>query len=208
MLVLRDLVVLLGLLERLHAVAAHVAHGDAALLGVFVRELGELVAALRGELGDRDADHLAVRRRVEAEAGVADRLGGRRHQALVPDADGQQARLGRAHRADLVERHALAVGLDLHRVEQVDRGAAGAQAGELLLQRVHRAVHALLEFLEVCAHFQPSSLMMVWVPLPAMVSANEPGLWMSNTMIGILFSRARQIAEASITCRSCCSTSM
>ena len=79
----------------------------------------------------------------------------------------------------------------MHRVEQVDRGAAGPQAAELLLQRVHGAVHALLELLEVCAHLQPSSLMMVWVPLPAMVSANEPGLWMSNTMIGILFSRAR-----------------
>src|SRR6185312_8067593 len=68
MLVLRDLVVLLGLLERFHAVAADVAHGDAALLGVLVRELGELVAAIGRELGDRDADQLAVRRRIEAEA--------------------------------------------------------------------------------------------------------------------------------------------
>src|SRR6476619_6871081 len=184
------------------------ATSGATLLGLLVRELGKLVAALAGALGDRDTDQLAVRRRVQAETRIADRLGGRRDQALVPDADGQQARLGRAHRADLVQRHALAVGLDLYRVEQVHRGAAGAQAGELLLQRIHGAVHAFLELFEVCAHFQPSSLMMVWVPSPAMVSANEPGLWMSKTMIGILFSRASEIAEASITCRSCCRASM
>src|SRR5437879_8949578 len=59
-LVLRDLVIFLGLLQRLHAVASHVAHGDARLLGVFVPELGKLVAPLGRELWQRNADQLAV----------------------------------------------------------------------------------------------------------------------------------------------------
>ena len=50
--------------------------------------------------------------------------------------------------------------------------------------------------------------MMVKVPSPRIVAANAPGLWMSNTMIGMRFSRASEIAEASMTCRSRDSTSM
>ena len=38
-----------------------------------------------------------------------------------------------------------AIGLDLHRVEQRGRGAAGAQPGEIVLQRFDRAVHAALD---------------------------------------------------------------
>src|SRR5262245_65351683 len=47
-LVLGDLVILLELLEPLHPVAAHIAHGDAGLLGVFVRDLDQLLAAILG----------------------------------------------------------------------------------------------------------------------------------------------------------------
>src|SRR5476651_1729334 len=103
--VLGDLAVLLGLLQRFHAVSAHVAYGDAAKLGIFVGELGELGTALGRKLGNRDTDRLTIWRRVEAEACLADRLRRRDNQALVPDADGQQARLGRTDRADLVEWH-------------------------------------------------------------------------------------------------------
>src|SRR5262245_35473874 len=103
-LVLRDLVILLGLLEGLHAVAPHVTHGDTAVLGIFVRKLRELNAPLAGELGDRNADHLAVRLRIEAKPRFADRLRRRHHQALVPDIDREQAWLGRAYRAHLIER--------------------------------------------------------------------------------------------------------
>ena len=73
-LVLADLVLLLVLLEMIHPVAADVADRDARLLGILADELGELLAALLGQLGDRQADHLAVGDRVEAEAGRADRL--------------------------------------------------------------------------------------------------------------------------------------
>src|SRR3989337_1809155 len=51
-LVLAHLVVLLGPLEMLHAVAADIAHGDARLLGVFVGDLGNFVTPLLVELWD------------------------------------------------------------------------------------------------------------------------------------------------------------
>ena len=51
-LVLAHLVVLLGPLEMFHAVTAHIAHGDARLLGVFVGDLGDLVTPLLVELGN------------------------------------------------------------------------------------------------------------------------------------------------------------
>src|SRR5919109_2883607 len=49
MLVLGDLAVLLLLLQRFHAVAPDVAHGHTRLLGIFVRDLGQLRAALLAE---------------------------------------------------------------------------------------------------------------------------------------------------------------
>ena len=68
------LAVLDELLEVLDRVAAHVAHGDPALLGHLLHELDELLAALLGQLRDRQADQLAVVRRRQAEIGLLDRL--------------------------------------------------------------------------------------------------------------------------------------
>src|SRR5688572_14197163 len=103
-LVLGDLAVLFLLLQRFHAVPPDVADGDARLLGVFVRDLGQLGAPLLAELGDRHAHQLAVAGRVEAEAAVADRLLDRAHQRTVPDVDRDHARLWDVHRADLGQR--------------------------------------------------------------------------------------------------------
>src|SRR5688500_13559634 len=58
--VLADLGVLLGLVDRLLGGAAHAAYGDAALLGLGPGQLDELLAALLGELGQRHAQDLAV----------------------------------------------------------------------------------------------------------------------------------------------------
>ena len=65
--VLADVAVLLELLEMIETVAAHVAGSDASLLGVFVRDLDQFLAALLVEFGDADAQHLAFGSRVEAE---------------------------------------------------------------------------------------------------------------------------------------------
>lgn len=54
LIVLGDLVGLLQLLDGVEAVAADVANGDAGGLGVFVRDLDQLLAALLVELGIRN----------------------------------------------------------------------------------------------------------------------------------------------------------
>src|SRR3972149_11165519 len=59
-LVLAHLVVLLGPLEMLHAVATNIAHSNARLLGVFVGNLGNLVTPLLVELGNGKAQELSV----------------------------------------------------------------------------------------------------------------------------------------------------
>src|SRR3546814_10694497 len=69
-------------------------------------------------------------------------LGG--DHALVPNLDGDHARLGHAERADLGDRHLGAVGLDGDRLQQADRGAARAEALELAPEGLERVVHALL----------------------------------------------------------------
>ena len=109
-----------------------------------------------------------------------------------------------------VKRHLRAVGLDGDRLEQARAGAARPQALQFLAQHLERAVHALLEIRQVgllATHDAASSLMMVWGPSPRSTRANEPGACTEKTMMGMLLSRAREIAEASITLRSRASTS-
>ena len=86
---------------------------------------------------------------VKPEIGRQDRLLDRMDHRAVPDLHAEHARLRHADGGELVERHALAVGLDLDRVEQVRRGAAGAQRAQFLLEHAERALHAALEFVDV-----------------------------------------------------------
>src|ERR1700761_8810468 len=44
--------------------------------------------------------------------------------------------------------HVAAIGLDLDRIQEVHRGAAGAQARKFLAQGLQRAVHAAREIIE------------------------------------------------------------
>ena len=127
-----DGLLLQQLLQHVDAVAADVAHRDAGVLGVFVRDLDHLLAALLVELGDADAQHLPSivgdRPRLASRIALSTAL----TMPLVPDRDGERARLGHADRGDLSERLALAIGLDLDRLEQRGAGAAGAQAAEFV----------------------------------------------------------------------------
>ena len=123
---------------------------------------------------------------------------------------------GRADRGHLVERRGCAVGHHVDRIEQVDRSAAGAQAAELGLQRGERAVHALLERLEVeCLGHVLFPLLLLAAAdggadaLPGRAPWRAPPLSrMRNTTIGMLFSLSRLMAVASITFSSFASTSM
>ncbi len=59
----------------------------------------------------------------------------------------------------LVERHRRAVGRNLDRIEQIARGAPGAQRSEIVLEGGDRAVHAPMQVIEIHAvrHFSSPS---------------------------------------------------
>src|SRR4051794_15733799 len=58
--VLAHLAVLVELLEQVHALAPHIAHGYARVLGVLVRDLDQLLASLGVQRGDRQAHQGAL----------------------------------------------------------------------------------------------------------------------------------------------------
>src|SRR5438034_109289 len=83
--------------------------GNPRLLGIFVRHLDQLLAAFGIELGNRDAEELALDDRVEAEIGLADGAVDGLHRGPIPDLDGEHARLGHAYRGELSDRHGRAI---------------------------------------------------------------------------------------------------
>src|SRR5919201_1591325 len=141
LLVLADLALVDELLEVVDDVAPHVADSDAAVLGHPAHDLDELLTPLLGELRDGQADDLAVVRRRQAQVGLLDRALDRLQRVGVEGLNGEQSRLGRVDRGELLERRLLAVIVDLDAVEQRGRRAAGSQGRELRLRRLHRLVH-------------------------------------------------------------------
>ena len=138
-----------SLLEHVHAVAANMAHGDARLLGIFVGDLDEVLAAVGVEVGDRDAQQGSLDDRIEAEVGLANGAVDGPDVGLVPYLNRQHARLGHTDRRDLVDRHRRAIDSDMNRIEQARRRAAGAQPAQLALQNRYRAVHAARDVSQV-----------------------------------------------------------
>src|SRR5499427_4245886 len=143
---------------------------------------------------------------------------------FVPHLHGNEPGFGYAHGGDLIERHVGAVSLDLHRLEQARRGAAGTQPAQLLLQQLDCALHAALELVDVMrrvCHGDPSNIFeYVWSmlraacsyrrpqvpttverPFPRSTAAIAPFSRIENTMIGIRFSWASAKAVVSITFR-------
>ena len=92
--VLGQFALLLGLLDVVDCVAADVADGDLAGLGILMDLLDELLTALLRELREVQADGLAVVLRVDAKVrllnGALDGLEGR----AVPRGDDELARIG------------------------------------------------------------------------------------------------------------------
>src|SRR5205807_119856 len=79
--------------QFVHHVPPDVADGHPALLRALAYDLHQLLAALLGELRDRQPDHVAVVRRGEAHVGLHDRLLDRLDRRLVVWRDREQARL-------------------------------------------------------------------------------------------------------------------
>ncbi len=147
--VFADLVVFFELLEHVETIAPHMPHRNLGGLGIFVRNLDQVLATIFVQFRDAQAQHLAVGRRRQPEIGRMDRLFHGMDHGLVPDLHRDQARLRYAHGGDLIERHVRAIGFDLDRLEQIGRRTAGAQTAEFLLQNLDRALHAALEFIHV-----------------------------------------------------------
>src|SRR6266540_2405617 len=141
LLVAADLPLVDELLQMVHDVAAHVAHGDSAVLRHLAHDLDELLAPLLGQLGDRQADQLAVVRRGQAQVRLLDRALDRRDRVRIERLDREQAWLRRVHRRQLLEGRLLTVVVDLHAVEQARRGAARTQRRELRLSGLDGLVH-------------------------------------------------------------------
>jgi hypothetical protein len=74
----------LGLLDLLEHVAADVADVDAAFLGEAVGGFHELEAALLGEVGEGEADEVAVDDGVDADVGLLEGFFDGAEEALVP----------------------------------------------------------------------------------------------------------------------------
>src|SRR5580765_608144 len=146
-LVLGDLLFLEELLDVMERVATHVAHGDLRVLA-FVRDvLGKLLAALLRQRRQVDADHVADRRRREAEIGGEDRLLDRADHGLLIRRDRDRARVGDRDVRDLHHRRVVAVVAHLERLDQRGRRAAGAKALQLVLERIDALLHARLRVL-------------------------------------------------------------
>ena len=105
----------LQLAQVVHRVAADVADRHAALLGEVAHDLDELAAALFGQLGDDQPDELPSLEGCQADVGLVDRLLDRLDRGLVVGLDGQQPRLGRGDRRELVQRRLRAVVVDRRR---------------------------------------------------------------------------------------------
>src|SRR5882757_4202939 len=85
--VLAHFALVLQLAQVAHHVAAHVADGDPTLLGDAVDDLDHLTPPLLGHFRDRQADHVAVVGRGEADVGLEDRFLDRPDRALVEGLD-------------------------------------------------------------------------------------------------------------------------
>src|SRR5215207_4171158 len=92
------------LAQVVQRVTADVADRDLALLGEPADHLHELLAPLLGELGDLQADDVAVVVRRQADVGLEDRPLDRLDGVLVVRLDGEQARLGGGDGRELLER--------------------------------------------------------------------------------------------------------
>jgi len=144
--VFRDLVLLEELLQTFVRVTAGIADDVAAFLGLLVDVTRQLFEALVGQRWNRNADHLAVIRRIQAEVGRADRFLDLLHGRGIERLRHDQRGLGHGQRRDLIDGHSRSVGVHVYAVEQAHGGAPGAHRCHLAPHAVDRAVHARLDF--------------------------------------------------------------
>jgi hypothetical protein len=175
-LVLADVVLLLVLLQMIHAVAADVADGNARLFGILANKLCEFLAPFFRELRNGQADQLPVGYRVEPESGGSDRFLDRSDIRPVPHLDGKHPRLRHRNRRDLVEGHVRPVDFDMDGIEQRGRRAPGPKPGKIMFQRLDGAMHPTPEVVgaDGGGHVWSPFCTIVAVPFPASTRARLP----------------------------------
>src|ERR1700751_2337176 len=133
-LVLRDLAFLFEPAQRLDAVAPHITNGYPGVFGIFGCNTGQSAAPFLVQVGNRNADRLALGLRVEVEPGFTNGLVDRLDDAAVPYLDGDHPRLGHVNARHLIERYVVSIGVDHDRLEQARRPAALFLTPEFLVR--------------------------------------------------------------------------
>src|ERR687892_496446 len=208
--VLRDLAVLLEPLQLFLGVTADVPHSHLAVLRPAVHDLDQFLAALLGELWERQPDHLAVVRRAQTEVRLHDGLLHGCHGVAVVGLDHQEPGLGNRERRELVQGCGRAVVVHRHPVEDRGCGPAGAHPGELLARDLDGALHLMAGLLQrgLRRHWPDPEWTSVPIRSPRIARRMLPSSRKLNTMIGSPLSIQSEMAVASITCRPLLRTSM
>src|SRR6516225_3792950 len=123
-LVLRELALLFEPAQRLYPVTPHITNGYPGVFCIFGCNTGQIAAAFLVQVGDRNADRLALGLRGEVEPGFTNGPVDRLDDATVPYLDGDHPRLGNIDAGHLIERYGVAIGADHDRFEQACRGTA------------------------------------------------------------------------------------
>ena len=148
LLVLGDEGILLELLDLLDGVAADGAHGDLRVLGFLLDLLGQILAALGVQLGEDQADDLAVIVGIQAQIAGLDGLFDGLEHVPFPGLDDHHAGFGHGHVADLVQGRGRAVIIHGDAVQQLGIGAAGADGLHIILQHGDGFIHLGLCLIE------------------------------------------------------------
>src|SRR5579864_2548060 len=221
-LVLAHMALLLDAAQVVDLVATDVAHRDARLLGLAMDDLDQVLAALLGELRDRDADQLSVVARVEPEVTLLNRLLDGAERGAVVGLDDQHAGLRDADPGDGLEWRRGPVVVDGEPLQQCRRSAPCAHRHQLPMERVDALLHAHVRvrdplrdlLLGVVGLFAvghsawPSPSTRVPICSPRITRSMLPWVKRSKTMIGIRLSMQSVTAVLSMIARPRLSTSM
>jgi hypothetical protein len=130
------------------AVAADVANGHLGFFGELFDARDELLADLSGQRRDVQANQPSVVLRCEAQAAGEDRLLDVFDRAGIERTDDDLRRLRRTDRSELLDRRRRAIDFHAQRIDQARIGAAGANAGQGVLQHVGGFFHPLFNVQE------------------------------------------------------------
>ena len=148
--VFRRFFVLQQFLQVLVGLAAHAAHGDLGVFAGIAHHLGQLAATLFSQRGHRHTQQVALGRWVQAQVTFANGLLDLRAHALFPGLHSDRARVQQGHVGHLADRHAGAVIVHMHLIQQARVGAAGADLVQLVLEGFDGLAHlAFSGFLDI-----------------------------------------------------------